>query len=154
MQTLLKYLKVVTEKELAPGVIAVIQTSGERINFHPHLHFLMTEGGTDKEGKFHKVAKFDESLIAEFFSWEVFSLLLREELISLELVRKVLRWRYSGFNVHSKVRATSNIYLEVYITFGLFKNISTFSGKSTYASFRAWRREPPFFLISLVILCN
>ena len=67
----------------------------------------MTEGGTDKEGKFHKAAKFDDSLIAEFFSREVFSLLLREELISPELVRKVLRWRYSGFNVHSKVRATS-----------------------------------------------
>jgi len=33
VQALLKYLKVVTEKELTPGVIAVIQTSGERINF-------------------------------------------------------------------------------------------------------------------------
>jgi len=33
VQALLKYLKVVTEKELNPGVIAVIHTSGERINF-------------------------------------------------------------------------------------------------------------------------
>jgi len=35
---------------------------------------------------------------------EVFSLLLRKELINLSLVQKVLRWRHSGFNVHSRVR--------------------------------------------------
>ena len=30
-----------------PGVIAAIQTFGTRINLHPHLHFLVTEGGVD-----------------------------------------------------------------------------------------------------------
>jgi len=29
-----------------PGVVAVIQTFGDRINFHPHIHVLITEGGT------------------------------------------------------------------------------------------------------------
>ena len=105
VQALLKYLKFVTEKELTPGVIAVIQTAGERINFHPHLHFLVTEGGTDEHGGFHKVRKFDDTLIAEFFSREVFSLLLQQQLISPELVEKILQWRHSGFNVHSKVKA-------------------------------------------------
>ena len=32
---------------LEPGVVAVIQTFGDRINFHLHLHFLVTEGGVD-----------------------------------------------------------------------------------------------------------
>lgn len=73
---LLKYFRAITGEGLTPGVIAVIQTFGERINFHPHLHFLVTEGGTDKDGKFHKVVKFDDNLIAQFFSREVFSLLL------------------------------------------------------------------------------
>ncbi len=31
-----------------PGVIAAIQTFGDRINLHPHLHFLVTEGGVDE----------------------------------------------------------------------------------------------------------
>jgi len=35
-----------------PGVIAAIQTFGNRMNLHPHLHFLVTEGGVDKEGLF------------------------------------------------------------------------------------------------------
>jgi len=35
-----------------PGVIAAIQTFGTKMNFHPHLHFLLTEDGVDeKEGK-------------------------------------------------------------------------------------------------------
>jgi len=36
---------------------------------------------------------------------EVFSLLLRKKLIGLPLVQKILGWRHTGFNVHSKVRA-------------------------------------------------
>jgi hypothetical protein len=30
-----------------------------------------------------------------------------KKLIGLPLVEKILRWRHTGFNVHSKVRATS-----------------------------------------------
>ncbi|MCJ7587564.1 MAG: transposase [Candidatus Aminicenantes bacterium] len=35
---------------LPPGqqVVAATQTFGDRINLHPHLHFLVTEGGTDE----------------------------------------------------------------------------------------------------------
>jgi len=38
----------VTGSALTPGVIAAIQTFGDRINLHMHLHFLVTEGGTDE----------------------------------------------------------------------------------------------------------
>ncbi|MBW1806494.1 MAG: transposase [Deltaproteobacteria bacterium] len=49
---------------MTPGIIAVIQSFGKRINFHPHLHFLVTEGGTDKQerGLFTSPAQtFDQS---------------------------------------------------------------------------------------------
>jgi hypothetical protein len=75
-----------------------------RINFHPHLHFLVTEGGTDKKGRFHKVSPFNDPLLCQFFTLEVFSLLLRKQLINQNLVQKILQWRHTGFNVHSKVR--------------------------------------------------
>jgi hypothetical protein len=52
----------VTGGELMPGVIAAIQTFGNRINFHPHLHFLVTEGGVDKAGVFHKFYEVDPML--------------------------------------------------------------------------------------------
>jgi hypothetical protein len=106
-EALLKYFKAVTGRELTPGIVAVIQSFGSRINLHPHLHFLTTEGGEDKESRFHKVSNFNDSLLTEFFSREVFSLLLRKQLINLSLVQKVLRWRHTGFNVHSRVRTRS-----------------------------------------------
>jgi len=105
VQALLKYLQATTGTELRPGVVASIQTFGQKINLHVHLHFLVTEGGEHPEGMFHHLAEFQDGLLAEFFSREVFALLLREELISEALVEKIMGWRHTGFSVHSKVRA-------------------------------------------------
>jgi len=74
-EALIKYLKATTERDVTPGIIAVIQSFGSRINFHPHLHFLVTEGGTDKQGKFCEVSYFNDPLLCRFFTLEVFSLL-------------------------------------------------------------------------------
>jgi len=56
-----------TGSELTPGVIAAIQTFGDRINLHPHLHFLVTEGGVDEAGVFHKIPQIDDLRLAEIF---------------------------------------------------------------------------------------
>jgi len=42
-----------------------------------------------------------------FFTREVFSLLLRKQLINSDPVKKILSWRHIRFNVHSKVRTES-----------------------------------------------
>jgi ribosomal protein S27E len=105
VRTLVKFLHTATGHKLMPGVVAVIQTFGDRINFHPHIHVLVTEGGTAPDGVFHHVGRFHDEVIREIFTHEVFSLLLREKLIGLPLAGKILRWRHTGFNVHSQVRA-------------------------------------------------
>jgi hypothetical protein len=104
VQALLKYLQEATGTELVPGIVASIQTFGQKINLHVHLHLLVTEGGEDSDGIFHHLAEFQDGLIAEFFSREVFAVLLGEKLISEALVEKIAGWRHSGFSVHSKVR--------------------------------------------------
>jgi ribosomal protein S27E len=38
LRALTRYFELVTGSALMPGVIAAIQTFGDRINFHPHLH--------------------------------------------------------------------------------------------------------------------
>jgi hypothetical protein len=53
VQALLRYFQAVTGTELIPGVVAVIQAFGEKINFHPHVHCLVREGGKDEDGRFH-----------------------------------------------------------------------------------------------------
>ena len=83
VETLLKFFHTSTGLELMPGVVAVIQTFGDRINFHPHIHCLVTEGGAAPDGIFHHVSRFHDEVIQEIFTHEVFSLLLREKLIGL-----------------------------------------------------------------------
>ena len=86
-------------------VIAAIQTFGDRINLHVHLHFLVTEGGTDEAGVFHKIPRIDDSRLAEIFAREVLAMLVRKELLSPEWVERIPSWRHTGFNVQSLVRA-------------------------------------------------
>jgi hypothetical protein len=112
VQALLKYLQATTGTDLRPGIVASIQTFGQKINLHVHLHLLVTEGGEDPDGIFHHLAEFQDGLIAEFFSREVFAVLLGEELISEALVEKIMGWRHSGFSVHSKVRAQTRKEVE------------------------------------------
>lgn len=106
-EAILKYFKAVAGRELTPAIVAVIQSFGSRINLHQHLHFLVSEGGSDRDGWFHSVSRFNDDFLREIFTREVFSLLLRKQLINLTLIQKILRWRHTGFHVHDKVRATS-----------------------------------------------
>jgi hypothetical protein len=102
----------VTGSALTPGIIAAIQTFGDRINLHPHLHFLVTEGGVDEAGVFHKIPRIDDSQLAEVFAREVLAMLVRKELLSPEWAERILSWRHTGFNVHSLVRTKTKLEAE------------------------------------------
>jgi hypothetical protein len=112
LRSLTRYFEVTTGNELMPGVIAAIQTFGARINFHPHLHFLVTEGGVDQAGLFHKVPRFNDSRLAEIFTRELLADLVRRQLLSPEWAERLLSWRHTGFHVHSRVRAKTNTEAE------------------------------------------
>jgi hypothetical protein len=106
------YLEAVTGSALMPGVIAAIQTFGDRINLHPHLHFLVTEGGVDEAGVFHKVPRFNDSRLVEIFTREVLADLVRKQLLSPEWAERLLSWRHTGFSVHSRVQANTKTEAE------------------------------------------
>jgi hypothetical protein len=105
LRSLTRYFEAVTGSELMPGVIAAVQTFGDRINLHPHLHFLVTEGGVNGAGLFHKIPRIDDSRLASLFAREVLADLVRKELLSSEWAERLLSWQHTGFNVHSLVRA-------------------------------------------------
>ena len=66
------------------------------------FHCLVTEGGEDSEGKFHHLAEFEDSLLAEFFKREVFALLLREEIISEALDLPSMRRADANHRFHRR----------------------------------------------------
>jgi len=82
VNTLTVYFQAVSGEDLVRGIIAAIQTFGDWLNFHPHLHFLVSEGGADGAATFHKVSRFEERWLGEVFGHEVVALLIRKELLS------------------------------------------------------------------------
>ena len=61
-----------------------------RINFHPHLHLLLTEGGVDRAGIFHRLPRLDDARLAEIFGREVLALLVSKGLLSPEWAERIL----------------------------------------------------------------
>jgi hypothetical protein len=65
----------------------------------------VTEGGVDRAGIFHRVPRLDDARLAEIFAREVLRLMVGKGLLSPEWAERILSWRHTGFNVHSRVRA-------------------------------------------------
>jgi hypothetical protein len=104
LRSLIRYFELMAGRDVMPGVIAVTQTFGTKINFHPHLHFLVTEGGVDEAGVFHKISRIDDSRLAELFAREVLGFMIHKKLVSSEWADRILSWQHTGFNAHSRVR--------------------------------------------------
>ena len=49
--------------KIEPGIILVVQTAGKASTWNPHVHFLITEGGLDKDGVWHNVSYMDYKMI-------------------------------------------------------------------------------------------
>ncbi|MGD8896520.1 MAG: transposase [Acidobacteriota bacterium] len=58
------------EEDLRSGIVSVVQTFGNRANFHPHVHALVTRGGWTQSGEWIPVPYVDERAAEEMFRHE------------------------------------------------------------------------------------
>src|SRR5918994_1482162 len=93
----------VEEKGFRPGVVSVVQTFGDRANFHPHVHALVSRGGWTASGEWIPVPYVDEGTAERLFRHKVLALLRGRGLLSEERIELLLSWRRSGFSVHNQV---------------------------------------------------
>jgi hypothetical protein len=66
----------------------------------------------DRSGAFHRLPHLDDSRLAEIFAREVLRLLVGKGLLCPEWAERILSWRHTGFNVHSRVRARTKTEAE------------------------------------------
>jgi hypothetical protein len=92
------------ENSFYPGMVTMLQTFGERVNPHPHVHALVSRGGWTGSGEWIPVPYVDPQVAERLFRHKVLRLLRRKELLSQERLELLLSWRYSGFSVHNEVR--------------------------------------------------
>jgi hypothetical protein len=90
--------------DLTPGAIGFLQTAGELLGFHPHLHVLLADGAWLPDGTFRHLLYLDASQVEKLFRAEVLRLLVERGKIGDEVVQSLLAWRHSGFSVDASVR--------------------------------------------------
>ena len=85
------------------GMIAAIQTHGELLHWHPHIHVLITCGAWTPEGDFLELPEFDMERLLLAWQEAVFQLYLAEEKVEPEVVENMRTWQHSGFSVNQSV---------------------------------------------------
>ncbi len=75
-----------------------MQTAGEALNHHPHIHGLLADGYW-KDGVFTRFAEVDLKAIEEAFAERVLAQLHKLELITDDDVAQILSQDHTGFGV-------------------------------------------------------
>jgi ribosomal protein S27E len=89
--------------DVVPGMIGAIQTHGQLLHWHPHLHVLITCGAFTPEGEFLELPEFDVERLLMAWQDAVFELYLAEEKIEPAVVENMRSWPHSGFSVDQSV---------------------------------------------------
>ena len=84
-------------------MIAGIQTFGELIHFHPHIHAIATEGAFTADGTFLCLPKIDEQLLLAAWQTKVLDLSVAAGTIDQQTVDQMRCWPHSGFSVDHSV---------------------------------------------------
>lgn len=89
----------------AVGIIALVQTHGDTLEWNPHLHLVVTDGFMDYEDLanpiFHPSLYWNTPVMTEVFRIEVITLLHKKKIISDDIATNLASWKNSGFNVHA-----------------------------------------------------
>ncbi len=107
-------------------MVAVVQTFGDELNLHPHLHPLATRGGWTSSGDWVPVPYIDTSAAEKLFRHKVLRIRQRAGLLDEERTRLLPSWNHSGFSVHNSVTvpAGDGRALEALARYGLRNPVS------------------------------
>ncbi len=85
-----------------PAFVASAQSFGDLLNFHPHVHGLVSMGVFDSLGEFHEDLDLDVSELEPMFRERFLEMLKRRDLIDEDRIELINSWPHSGFRVHAE----------------------------------------------------
>jgi hypothetical protein len=87
-----------------PAMIGTVQTFGDLVHWHSHVHAVVAEGVFTPSGHFVRIPDIWLHRAIEIWQEEVFALLLDIGKIDPDVVSNMRGWRHSGFSVDISVR--------------------------------------------------
>ena len=91
------------EPDLSVGIVLSIQTHGSLVNWQPHIHALVTDGGFRPDGSFVPLSVHAADVLTEAFRRAVLKLFVDRELFEPEVAQSMLGWLHAGFSVDDSV---------------------------------------------------
>ncbi|MBK8538622.1 MAG: transposase [Ardenticatenia bacterium] len=91
------------EPALSVGIALCIETHGSLLNWQPHIHALVTDGGFRPDGSFVPLPAHTTDALTEAFRRHVLRLFVERELLEPEVAESMLAWPHAGFSVHDGV---------------------------------------------------
>jgi hypothetical protein len=98
-EALAEYVRRELGEGLAPGIVVSIATAGDMVQWHPHLHILVTDGGFSG-GAFRSLGAWAGQAVMRLFRERLLARMVGKHALSAELAAKVTAWRHPGFSVH------------------------------------------------------
>jgi len=96
-RSLCLYLQHALRSDTVPAAVLAIQTYGDQLNFHPHLHRLVAEGGWDRQdGTFQSVSWLNSDILSAIFRQQVLEMMVQKRRLSTAFAHKISHWRHSG----------------------------------------------------------
>jgi hypothetical protein len=86
--------------DAVPGVSIAVHTAGDFLNFHPHLHAIVSDGCFLADGSFQTAPGFDPADLEAAFQYQVLAMLKKEGKINAAVIENMLSWHHSGFHVY------------------------------------------------------
>jgi hypothetical protein len=101
-ETLMELLRAAAGTHTAvPGAVACLQSAGNLLDWHPHVHLLISWGLFRRDGSFIPVEETpDPEAVARLFRHKVLRMLLEEGAIEEHVVGNLLAWPHAGFGTH------------------------------------------------------
>jgi hypothetical protein len=87
-----------------PAMVGAVQTFGDLVHWHSHIHAIVPEGIFTASGYFVHIPDVWRHRAVEFWQEKVFDLLLDSCKIDLDVAANMRGWKHSGFNVDNSVR--------------------------------------------------
>lgn len=78
--------KVVKGKKAVPGAVVAIQTFGDFLGFHPHLHILVSDGCFHENAMFTVSLAIDTKALEQLFRHKVLKMLLSKGKIAQDML--------------------------------------------------------------------
>jgi hypothetical protein len=93
------YCEIFDREDLLPGMICGIQTFGQLVHYHPHIHAIVTDGCFSQDGTFVCLPKIASDRLLRVWEMKVFDFLHAAEKIDQWSVAEMRGWEHSGFSV-------------------------------------------------------